>query len=266
MKIPSWKSFYYLRGRALGRRIRRCVVNRTVSSIVAVSQELADGLIAEGLAREKIVVLPNGVDLEGSAAPVVALRDLKAEIMGSRPVRVVLFVGRLVPEKAIDRLLRVWASLPKGAHALVIVGDGPLRGELEESAARLGIHDSVYFVGHRPDARRYYEIADVFVLPSDTEGLSNALLEAMAAALPVVASDVGGNRDVVTPGTGILTDWTNVTACAALLEALLPSEERRRGLGEAARERARAFAIDEIARRYIELYRRLLSQRGPVGG
>jgi glycosyltransferase involved in cell wall biosynthesis len=254
IKIPSWKSFGYLRGTGLRRRFYRWVVNRAAWRIVAVSRELADGVVTDGLAADKVVIIPNGVDLDGLAAPGDA-GALKAEILGDEDATAVLFVGRLVEEKAIDRLLDVWAALPPGRQVLVIVGDGPLRGDLERRAAAQGLAESVRFVGHRHDALRFYAMADVFVLPSATEGLSNSLLEAMAAGLPVVASDVGGNRDVITPGSGILVDWRQVPACVALLSRLLQDDRLRKDMGAAARERARAFAMEAIVRRYRDLYR-----------
>jgi glycosyltransferase involved in cell wall biosynthesis len=265
VKIPSWKSFDYLRGASLGRRLRRWIVNTQAYRIVAVSHELAEALVVEGLAPEKVVVLPNGVDLDG-AEQAGSARALKAEVVGDSAARVVLFVGRLVPEKAIDRLLDVWASVSKEPRVLLLVGDGPLRRELEDAVAARGLGDSVRFVGHRHDARRFYGIADVFVLSSSTEGLSNSLLEAMAAGLPVVASDVGGNRDVVTPGSGVLVDWRDVAACAGVLDTLLEDDDVRRDVGRAARERARAFAMETIVTRYRELYGEALAHDREVCG
>jgi glycosyltransferase involved in cell wall biosynthesis len=253
VKISSLKSFGCLHGRGSGRALRRWVVRRRASWIVAVSQELHEALVADGYAPGQVVLVPNGVERDGGDLDGDA-EAFRAEVAGGRDVPVVLFVGRLVPEKALEHLLDVWAALPPGPRVLVLVGDGPLRQALEAAVARRGLAGSVRFVGRRRDVARFYAIADVFVLPSHTEGMSNALLEAMAAGLAVMASGVGGNRDVVTPGTGVLVDWHDVPTCAAALAALLGRPDLRRHLGEAARQRADAFGMEAVASRYRALY------------
>lgn len=253
VKVPSWKSLESVRGPGVGRWVRRWIVGHA-SRIVAVSEELREAAVREGFAPDRVVVIPNGVDLDGSGSADDSDR-LKAEVVGAASAFVVLFVGRLVEEKAVDRLLRVWAALPEGRQVLLIVGDGALRRSLETMAHALGVAATVRFLGHRPDVYRFYAMADVFVLPSATEGLSNALLEAMATGLPVVASDVGGNRGVLTSGSGILVDWRDVPACASALARLLEDGELRRQLGAAALRRAQVFAIDSIVERYRDLYR-----------
>jgi glycosyltransferase involved in cell wall biosynthesis len=143
---------------------------------------------------------------------------------------------------------------------LLIVGDGPLRGELEREAAACGLGRSVRFVGSQPDVTSFYLGADVFVLPSLTEGLSNALLEAMAAGLPVVASDVRGNREVVEDGvSGFLVDWADADAAARRVARLLEDAVLRRRLGTAARRRADCFSIAVVGERYCRLYQTVTS-------
>jgi L-malate glycosyltransferase len=190
----------------------------------------------------------------------------RARWLGEAVQRVVLYVGRLEPVKGVSRLLAAWSAAPRDKDlALLIVGDGPLRGDLERQAAASGIGASVRFLGSHADVRPFYEIADVFALPSESEGFSNALLEAMAAGLPVVASDVGGNRDVVEHGVdGLLVEWEPPATAGRLVTLLLDDAEQRRRLGEAARQRARAFSISTTAERHRELYESLLAtaQRG----
>jgi glycosyltransferase involved in cell wall biosynthesis len=184
---------------------------------------------------------------------------MKAERLGSPIGAVVLFVGRLTDGKRVDRLLRVWASIPPPDDAvLLVVGDGPQHDRLTTTAKGLGLRGSVRFVGVQTDVAPFYMIADVFVLPSESEGMSNALLEAMAAGLPVVASDIAANRDVVEPGSsGFLVDWADTPASASVLSLLLSDPALRDKVGRAARERASQFSIGAVAERYRCLYQAL---------
>jgi glycosyltransferase involved in cell wall biosynthesis len=155
----------------------------------------------------------------------------------------------------------MWSAMPRRDTAtLLIVGDGPLRPELEREAAECGLDRSVRFLGSHADVTTFYRIADVFVLPSVTEGLSNALLEAMAAGLPVVASDVAGNREVIEDGVnGVLVDWADPGAAAGVVLRLLDDAELRRRVGEAARRCAGRFTIASVAERYCRLYQTVAS-------
>jgi glycosyltransferase involved in cell wall biosynthesis len=144
---------------------------------------------------------------------------------------------------------------------LLIVGDGPLREDLESQAKKLQLLSSVRFLGHQTDVSKFYSIADLFVLPSKTEGMSNSLLEAMAAGLPVVASNVGGNKDVIRDQqSGFLVDWEDTTLCAETLLTLLSDMELRQRIGNAARRQVSAFAMSNVAQRYHGLYQAVLQE------
>lgn len=150
----------------------------------------------------------------------------------------VVFVGRLVPVKRIDLLLRALSLVRKripGVRA-VIVGDGPLRGELEAAAATLGLGDAVEFAGQRNDVPSILGRSKVFALTSATEGLSLALMEAMAAGLPAVVPDVGDLGDLVRDGeNGFLVGDRTPESFAARIAAILEDPALRRRLSEAAR-------------------------------
>jgi glycosyltransferase involved in cell wall biosynthesis len=170
-----------------------------------------------------------------------------------------LYVGRLHVEKGVDTLLDAWprvlCQVPDGT--LVLVGDGPLREDLQ---AR-GI-PRVLFVGNVQDPLPYLQAAEVFVLPSRSEGLSGALLEAMATGLPCVATAIGGTVDVVTDGVdGWLVPANHPDALAQrLTTALLDPPERAR-VGLAARQRVlREFSLTDVARRLAQVYRALVAE------
>lgn len=258
IKIPGMLYVDYLRPGSGWRAVRRRILTSRVDRFVAVSREMVAALRASGVPATKVAFLPNGIEVTDPPGR-GSLAD-RAALFGNPTATVALFVGRLVDDKGLDRLLPVWASLPaRHGAVLVIVGDGPRRAALESLAVSLGLRAGVRFVGHRRDVGPFYANADVFVLPSRTEGISNALLEAMAAGLPVVASDIGGNRDVVEDGrSGFLVDWDDRAAPAGILATLLGDPHLRARVGWAAHERALSFAIDRVADGYQQLYRQVL--------
>ena len=262
VKIPSRKNVIYFEGSSLARRLRRWTLIRRVDRFVVVSTEIAQLLQAQGIRSDRIALIPNGVEFM-PGPPAAERGPLKMQLLGDATAQTVLFVGRLVEEKGLDRLLTVWQALPCRERArLCIVGDGPLRHDLERLAQALGLLASVRFFGHRRDVTKFYAIADLFVLPSKTEGMSNALLEALAAGLPVMASNVGGNRDVITDGqNGFLVDWSDAAACTQLMVTLLTDQHLRQTLGSAAKARAHDFTLPHIAERYRRLYHSVLQLR-----
>ena len=159
---------------------------------------------------------------------------LDAPLLGS--------VGRLATQKRYDRLVGVLRSMPE-AHA-VVVGEGPERAALEREATSAGVGARLHLPGHQEDVGPVLDAMDVFVLPSDREGMSNAMLEALAAGVPVVSTDVSGAREALAPvdeGTapGVVVGFEPGDLEAAL-RALLPERGLLRAMGEAARRAARA--------------------------
>jgi glycosyltransferase involved in cell wall biosynthesis len=260
VKVTGIQAAAALGDRAPGWRLRRFILETTAQVVVAVSTEMMHALSEVGIPRDRRVLIPNGVRLAADAADTRAAT--KTAWLGDSAGSVVLYVGRLEAVKGVQRLLTMWSAMPRrDAATLVIVGDGPLRAELERETAARGLRRSVRFLGSQPDVTPFYVMADVFVLPSTSEGLSNALLEAMAARLPVVASDVGGNRDVVEGGvSGFLVDWADTSAAAGLVGRLLHDAALRERVGEAAARRAGAFSISAVAERYCDLYRTVLAR------
>jgi glycosyltransferase involved in cell wall biosynthesis len=260
VKIPSLKYVQYLNGGSLSRELRRWIITRKTDRFVAVSTEMLEALRQAGIAPEKLVLINNGIEL--TAPCNTNSSALRKEVSGKSERPVILFVGRLVKEKGLDRLLRVWASLPgHETMLLLIVGDGPLKEDLESQTKKLRLLPSVRFLGHQTDVSKLYSIADLFVLPSKTEGMSNSLLEAMAAGLPVVASNVGGNKDVIKDQqSGFLVDWEDTTLCAGMLLTLLSDTELRQRIGNAARREVSAFAMGDVSERYHDLYQAVLRE------
>jgi glycosyltransferase involved in cell wall biosynthesis len=204
-----------------------------------------DAIRQERLPPDKIVVIRNGL------SP-TAFDRYDAD-QGDRPP-VLLCVANLIGYKGHRHLLEAAALLRhRGVHfRLVLAGDGPERVHLERQAANDRL--PVWFLGARNDVPALLAAADVVVLASLHEGLSNSLLEAMAAGKPVVATDVGGNREAL-GGTGLLVPPSDASQLAAAIERLLRNPGLARRAGEAARERARdLFPVDAMIDRHLELY------------
>jgi glycosyltransferase involved in cell wall biosynthesis len=147
---------------------------------------------------------------------------------------------------------------------LLLVGDGPERTALQVLAGELDLGQSVTFCGVQPDVLPYLHAADLFVLPSVSEGLSNALLEAMASGLPCIVSDIGGNVDLIADGeNGLLFESGNINQLTDMLLRLLRNDIGRREFGRRARETIEAdYSMDRVAKKYVELYRHLLGNCG----
>ncbi|MBI3770080.1 MAG: glycosyltransferase [Deltaproteobacteria bacterium] len=199
----------------------------------------AETLRPRGAAAARTEVIPSGVDTELFRPHPEIRAEARARLGLSAADRVVGTVGRLETRKGTAVLLEAAARLlKKGLPDLqvLVVGDGPLRDELPALAARLGIIDHVTMLGDRSDVPQVLAALDVFVLPSRTEGMSNALLEAMATALPVVATAVGGNPEVVSAEmTGVLVPPDDVMAMADAVMRLATSPILAAQLGAAAR-------------------------------
>ena len=222
---------------------------------VATNPTIAAELRGAGVPSERVLHLTNGVETT-TISP-------KSNYFAHRPVRLV-FVGRLHEQKGVDVLLHAFQRLVRRFPAddlhLDVVGDGPLREDLQALTQELGIQDRVAFVGSTDRVSRYMSRADIFVLPSRAEGISNALLEAMAHGLPVVASRIPGNVDVVEhQRSGLLCTVNDPGSLARNLMPLLTFPDLRERLGKAARLSVQErFSLNHIADRYVNIYQELL--------
>jgi len=205
---------------------------------------------------KRTVVVENGIPLERirAAAPVE-----RREVAGTaEPVPLIISVGRLEAPKDHKTLLRALALLD-GVH-LALVGDGHLRTELESLARMLGIGRRVHFLGWREDVPHLLKAADVYVQPSRFEGFSLAVVEAMAAGLPVVASDVPGMAEAV-GDAGLLFSPGDAGDLAQKLRMVLDDRALRERLAKMACQRVAAFDIQKTVQGYLELYREVTGRR-----
>ncbi len=222
-------------------------VLRGADGLVAVSKDIAERVIAFGAAPERVRVVYDGVD--SSLFHSGGQKEARRRLGLSSDAAMLLFVGNLVAIKGLDVLLRACELLARDfEYSCFLIGDGPLRGNLERDVARAGLTDRVRFVGPRPHAQLpdWYRAADVFVLPSRSEGVPNVLLEAAACGTPFVASRVGGIPEIAHLGESRLVPPGDVRQLAGALREFLerpaprparPATEQR-GLAEAAQELA----------------------------
>jgi glycosyltransferase involved in cell wall biosynthesis len=227
-----------------------------IGCFLAISHEIERDLDALGVPPARRRFLPNGVDLDRFAPlPDRERAALRAQLdYGAGPLAV--YVGRLVPEKRVEDLLAAWRAVRDALPTaeLAVLGSGAC-----EPALRRDAPPGVRFRGDVADVAPHLRAADAFVLPSSTEGLSNALLEAMAAGLPAVATAVGGAVDLIEEGeNGRLVAPGDPRALAAALQSVLTDPAHARALGARARERVAArYALPVVAERLLDLYREL---------
>ncbi len=232
---------------------------RLCDAVVCNCQAAADLLHSHGLSTSKLVVIPNYVPTEAFAQAAPAL----PKNPGTVRIGMVARMNHAVKNHPL--LLRAFAAVAKRYPVeLVLAGDGPLKPSLEQLAGNLGINDRVLFLGDRRDIPAVLASLDIAVLTSDSEALSNAILESMAAELPVVATRVGGNVELVEEGkTGMLFTPGSTEQLAAAFELLIRSPELRRQLGHEGRSRVIAdYHMDVVLKQFRTLYETLLKEKG----
>jgi len=236
-------------GRAIGGRCKEA------DAVVAISPAVRAELIAAGYDPARIVDLPNGVPVPaGPWAPRPGWREAPRAA----------FVGRLAPEKGLGALVEAW-PIVRRAHPgarLALIGEGPERPSLEGLIGRLGLRGAVELPGVSADPAADLRAADLFVLPSREEGMSIALLEAMALGVPAVASAIPGNAAILADGVhGRLAPPDDPAALARAILDQWGDPDRAAAMAWAARRRViEEYSIEAVARRHIDLFRRLIGE------
>jgi len=235
-------------------------VSWLVDKIIAVSSDIEQALVrVYGTAR--VVCIHNGIDLETVQVRTARL-DKRKEWRIPDTVALVGTVGRLVPVKGHTVLLEALHILGKSNRPvnLLIVGDGPLRGHLEDEVRRRGLEVVVRFAGHQAESFDFINMMDVFVLPSLHEGIPMVLLEALALQRPVVATRVGGIPEVIQDGqTGLLAEPSDASSLAMLIQQMIEDPSLAVSLGNAGRTRVETeFTARTMAGNTAELYEQVL--------
>src|ERR1700722_16402329 len=232
---------------------------RLCDRVVCNSGAAADRLAQAGLPERKLVVVGNGLPASAFAETAPALARCEG----------VLRVGMIARMNAAYKNHSMFLRAAARAHRkfsnleIVLVGDGPLRPELEREAADLGLQGSVIFLGDRRDISAAFACMDVSVVPSISESLSNVMLESMAAGVPVVATAVGGNIELASDGRALLVPPEDEEALAAGLEKVLADQGLRAEMGRRARRFAQEnFSMEQVRRQYLGVYAEVLAGKG----
>ncbi len=241
----------------------RWLLRHTLHRILAISREIAADLGQLGFPPAQVTYLSNGIDVR-EFAPADEPQAAVCQRLGL-PIDgpTLVFTGRLRPVKNLAPLVEAMALLATDFPALrlLLVGEGPERDRLTQLAQTLNRADQVVFVGDVPDVRPYLHAADIFVLPSLKEGLSNSLLEAMAVGLPAVATAVGGAPDLIEDGVNgyLLPPNPTPEQIAEALAALLRTPDRAREMGRRARQTVvECCSFEVVGQKLLALYQELL--------
>lgn len=231
---------------------------RQTDRLVTNADAIAEDYLNRGIGRpEQYRTVYSGIDID-------RFRDAEpaSDVTGSG-VRI-LMVGRLADGKGFEDLLAALDRLDEAGVSAYLVGDGPLREDLEAEIERRGLTRSVHMLGYRDDVPEIMAASDVFVLPSYREGTPRVITEAMASGLPVVATDIAGIPEQVEPGTnGFLIAPGNVDELTSRLAQLISSSDLREEFGERSRERVESFSIDQMVSDLDAVYRNVAQSDEP---
>jgi glycosyltransferase involved in cell wall biosynthesis len=244
------------------------LLHRRTAALIGNSAAVVEQLAAETGDRQKLALIHNGIQL---AAPIAASerRLLRSALQIPNDALTIAVVANLIAYKGhgdfIAALALIKDSLPAPWRLLAIGRDDGVGADLKRQVESANISDNMMWLGERSDVGALLAASDIFVLPSHQEGFSNALLEAMAASLPAIATAVGGNLDAVTDDeTGLLVRPNDPNALAAALIRLAGDPALRRRLGDAARQRVQQrFSLDACVARYEKMYRALAEPMPP---
>jgi glycosyltransferase involved in cell wall biosynthesis len=244
--VVTRRVVFPLRQRFFWRRARR---------IIAISNAVREALLAEGLAAERVIVIPSAVDLDALSA--ARHESIRHRLGLPRNGQVAVSLGALTPEKDQLTLVAAAARLVRDLPDLhwVLVGDGPLRARLEAQIADQGLKSRFHLVSHMADPEQALAGADVYVLSSTSEGLGSSALAAMALGIPVVATRVGGIPDLLGSGRGVMVEPRDPAAFADAVRRVLTDPELRREVTRAARQELGRYSVGAMAERVLSVYR-----------
>jgi glycosyltransferase involved in cell wall biosynthesis len=252
------------RVRMMGYRL----TNGLVDHMTIISQAAADRFIRDRIVpRALLEVVPNGVDTERYRSVPSGTRDRLRESLGLGGEFAWLAVGRFEVAKDHPNMLRAFARVraTRPDAVLLLVGRGSLQAEVEALAGNLGLDGRVRFVGTREDVPEFMTVADGYVMSSAWEGMPMVLLEAAAAGLPIVATRVGGNQEVVQEGVSgfLVAPGDDQALAAAMLRLMALPETERRAMGARGREQVRReYGLERVVDRYETIYRGVLDRKG----
>ena len=263
VKMRSGRYGYQRRYTSRTQRWQFVTLLHLADRVHIVSGELEGFVSNLGVSAQRVVRIPNSVDTGSFCPPSPEEKEVVRNCLGLPTGKaIVTYVGRLEVVKGVDILIRAWADLPEAVRSealLMLVGDGSDGKNIVNLINSLDVQDSVAMMGEQQAVRDYYAAADIFVLPSRSEGMSSALFEAMACGLPVIASNVGGVPEVVEDGkNGLMFESENHDQLAEKLVSLLGMRHFWREMGARARQTVMTYAdLEKTVYRMQDMYSQL---------
>jgi glycosyltransferase involved in cell wall biosynthesis len=238
--------------------LRLKLFRRYADRFIVISREIDAELSVAGIKGNEKIIIPNAVDTDYFYALSYDDKQKLRQKLGLNSKHIAVFIGRLSPEKQVHLLLTIWPEIRK-VHSdamLLIVGEGPDAERLKSSAP-----DGVVFTGGVSDTRPFFQVADIFVLPSLAEGLSIAMLEAMASALPAVVTDLAGATDIITHNkNGWLIPPGNIPLLEQGIKELFSDDAIRESIGQQGRNHIIAnYSLNSAAEQLRNLYGRIIA-------
>lgn len=264
--VHGW-SGYSWRERKVYYPVDKILLKR-FAHVIVVSSPIRDELLRRGVRPDRITLLLNSIDVDRFVRKEASVPEARRSFGWQPDAFVFGAVGRLEIEKRYDILLDAFARV-RAAHAnaqLAFAGDGSLKASLTEQAERLGVTAACHFIGQIPDVIPFHHAIDAFVQSSQTEGTPNAVLEAMALGTPVVATDVGGTRDLVTDGVhGLIVPSLDASALAEGMSRVIRERDAAHRWTAAARTRVEQdLSFTNRTRRMEAIYRQLVQEARPA--
>ena len=256
----GWMGDLYKLNHRWSGKVRLNRLKKNIDAFITISQEIRTEIIAEGIDERRCRFIPNGVDISVYKPRALTKKQDCRDMLGFPSGFLVLFCGRLAPEKGLDWLISVWKQFIPGKNAsLLLVGSGE-----EEEKLKVLAGESVLFTGYINDLLPYYLASDAFVLPSSTEGLSNSMLEAMACGLPVIAASVGAAPEVITHGqSGLLVNPGNSQELLDALNLLYANAKLRLRIGTKGNDCiGKNYPLEKTVSAFVSLYSDLLNKKG----
>ncbi len=238
---------------------------KKATNFISLNPNIRKELIAIHVAEEKILVLPNGVDVQQyQPATEEEKRELKQTLGFEDKPYLITYTGRFEERKRVIDLISAWQKIAREfpQHHLMLVGTGNELESCQDSVRALGLSQQVTFVGEVPNVEDYLKITNCYVFPSSLEGMPNVVLEAMASGLPIISTAIPGIVELIrNEQTGLLVPPLDVAALAKALLTLLKNPNMAQEMGKAARQEAVAnYSFEQLGKRYFEIYQNLLDQ------
>lgn len=259
----------YLRGSDFYSRIKRVLeissINLFNSRVICISDNVKDNLTKYTMIKsEKLQVIKNSISIKNYSYNTNYLKKLKIDLSIDNESKIIITVGRLSEEKGLDVLLEAFAIVIKAIPkmVLIMIGDGPLDLQLKKLARKLNINDKVKFLGFKKDIYQYLLISDLYVCSSIFEGISTSILEAFSQKVPVIATHVGGNPEIIENNiNGILIEPNNPMSLAGAIVDLFSTKEKINSFkANGFKKVTDEFDIKNVIREYEGLYLKFLYQ------